>query len=169
MTPYQSSKVRVALPLAGLIFLVGAWTLSATTPDQGVGAHPATPDRAEHAEEEHTPLQLSMKSMSRNMKAMRPLLRDFAANQAAIIKAIDAVEVAMIQGLSQVPPRPEKEMTDLQWAQYEISFHQEIHASLGLVLEMKSAALADDADVVNEIYKNLRRGKKDGHGTYKLD
>ncbi|MCP5023455.1 MAG: hypothetical protein GY930_17010 [bacterium] len=159
----------MVLPLAGLIFLMGAWTLSATNPNQDTGADPSAPDRTEHAQEEHTPLQLSMKSMSRNMKAMRPLLSDLAANQAAIIKAIDAVEVAMIQGLSLVPPRPEKEMTDLEWAQYETSFHQGIHASLGLVLKMKMAALADDADTVIENYKNLRRGKKDGHGTYKMD
>lgn len=169
MIPHRSTKGRMALPLAGLIFLVGAWTLSASAPNQGTDADQAAPDRAEQAQEEHTPLQLSMKTMSRNMKAMRPLLRDFPANQAAVIKAIDSMEGAMIQGLSQTPPRPEKEMTDLEWIQYEISFHQKIHTSLGLILEMKLAAHKGEADVVIQNYRNLGRGKKDGHGTYKLD
>ncbi len=169
MTSARFTQRRLALPLASLICLLGAWTLSAATPLQEPAPEQGAPSEEEQTEEEHTPLQLSMKKLRQGTKALRPLLRDFEANQTKIIEVIGSMEEALIEGLSQTPPRPEKEMTPSEWAQYETAFHQKIHASLGLALEMKLAAQMGEADVVIEASRNLSRGKKDGHGTYKFD
>ncbi|MBL4771497.1 MAG: hypothetical protein JKY61_10240 [Planctomycetes bacterium] len=166
MLKSRPTKSLLGLPLAGLICLAGAWSLSAAFPTQ----EPASPDQAPHeAAEEHTELQLGMKTMYRSMKAMRPMLRDFAANQTSIIKIVESLEGALIVGLSQAPPRPDGEMSDSEWIQYQITYRQKINTALGVVLSMELAAHKGEAETVIEMYRSLGRHKKDGHGSFKLD
>lgn len=170
MTTTLPKKGLLGLPLAGLICFAGAWSLSAAFPAQEP-ARPerVAPDQGHAAEDEHTALQLSMKTMRRGMKALRPMLADFNANQAAIIKTIESMEGALVASYSEAPPRPEGKMTDSQWIQYQITFRQTLNSTLGTVLSMELAAHKGEADIVIESYRSLGRQKKDGHGSFKLD
>lgn len=170
MSNLKSSKGLLGLPLGGLICLAGAWSISAIAPGQEPApTGQATPQKPEAEEQEHTKLQLGMKNLRRGMKALRPMLGEFDANQADIIKTLESMESSLLEGYSEMPPRPDKEMTDTQWAQYRVAYRQKIHVTLGAMLEMQLAAHKGDGETVIGKYRELGRHKKDGHGTFKLD
>ncbi|MDF1839629.1 MAG: hypothetical protein P1V35_17310, partial [Planctomycetota bacterium] len=125
--------------------------------------------QATPVDHEHTKLQLGMKNLQRGMKAMRPMLRDFEGNQATIITTLESMESSLVEGFAETPPRPEKEMTDSEWAQYQVMYKQKLHSTLGALLEMELAAHKGDGETVITKYRELGRHKKDGHGTFKLD
>ncbi|MCA9001934.1 MAG: hypothetical protein KDB61_08430 [Planctomycetes bacterium] len=184
MVQFFSAKSLLGIPAAGLICFAGAWSISAAQPsnqeptrrersqDQGEHRRPERAERGEHAEHgegEHSPLENSMKVLQRSMKAMRPMLADFENNQANIVRALSAMEGAMIQSLGQTPPRPEGEMSEGEWAEYQIRYRQGMTASLALLLETELAALKGDAATVTANLRQLNESKKKGHDAFKQD
>jgi hypothetical protein len=167
----RTYKGLLGLPLAGLICLIGAWSLSAAPAQERAQDGRAAAPQADHEEEEeeHSPLQLGMKNLQRSMKAMRSMLGEFDVNQAAIITVLESMEKSVVEGLTQPPPRPEDKMNDSEWAQYQVTFRQKLTTSLSVILEMELAAHKGDGETVVAKYRSLNRLKKDGHGTHKLD
>ena len=156
------APLLLSLPLAaGLVLTSFATTQEAVTPD---GAPTQSAEQYDHKK-----FETHMKGLMRGQKAVRRLLKDSGANQAAILKTLEGMEKDVVAAYQLVPPRPEQELSDADWALYRLGFKAEMLETQAALLRMQMAAHRKDDEGLKKEYKALGDSKKRGHDKYKFD
>lgn len=117
------------------------------------------------AEEEPTPLQAAMGTLQSNQRKLRKLIKDPAANQAALMEALGAMESGILIAIQYAPEAAEGVSAN-EHAMFSVSYKRAMVATLDTVLVMQMATLGGDADAVGAGYKQLGQHKKNGHNEF---
>lgn len=169
-SPMKSKRSRttiwLTLPLAAGLAL----TSFAAIQDQGEPITPTAAEPGQSAEDlNHEMFEKNMKGLMRGQKALRKLIADPTANQAAIMTTLETMEKNAVAVYSLTPPKPEEELSEPEWALYRITYKAQIVEMQATLLRLQMAALRTDEEALQDGYKALQAHKKEGHDQFKFD
>lgn len=114
------------------------------------------------AQDDATPLQESMGKIQSSMRTLRKGMKDPAAHEADLLRAIAVAHEGALEAYSLIPPCP-KDEDEHAW---RIGYKKQMLGTLGLILDCETAIRAGDAEALSAAYSGLGRSKKSGHETY---
>lgn len=155
MSPQPNFMRKLLLPLLLITPLALAF---AHTEPRATAQDPA-------AEDEVTPLQAAMGTLQSNQRKLRKLIKDPAANQAALMEALGAMESAILIAIQNAPEAAEGVAAE-EHAMTSVGYKRAMVATLDTVLAMQMGTLGGDTDAVGAGYKLIGQQKKSGHDRF---
>ena len=153
-------KLSVTLPALALL------ALTAAAP--AYVASPANTAAVVVDGDDHEALEEAMETLKAGQRAVKKGMDDPAANEAELMKHLEAMEAATLTAIPLHAEAPEG-LAGKDLARWKVGYRAELTKLLTQILAMQDATLAGDAAALKKGYDALVEVKKSGHEDFRVD
>lgn len=161
-------KLSVTLPALALLALTAAAPAYVATASNSVASNGAASNHAAVDGDDHEALEEAMETLKAGQRAVKKAMGDPAANEAELMKHLEAMEAATLTAIPLKAEAPDG-LAGKDLARWKVGYRAEMVKLLTQILAMQDATLAGDAAALQKGYDALVEVKKTGHEDFRVD